>query len=135
MKAVIQRVSTAQVITQGKLSGRIQYGLLVLLCVLRGDGEEDVFLLCEKIPKLRIFEDEQGKMNRSLMDVKGQVLVVSQFTLAADLKKGLRPSFETAADPQTAEALYQKFRRPTPASRDCSGNRNVWCQDAGVPHQ
>jgi D-tyrosyl-tRNA(Tyr) deacylase len=109
MKAVIQRVSTAKVMVQGKPVGSIQQGLLILLCVLRGDDEEDVRILSEKIPRLRIFEDEQGKMNRSLVEVKGQVLVVSQFTLAADLKKGLRPSFEPAADPQMAETLYQKF--------------------------
>jgi D-tyrosyl-tRNA(Tyr) deacylase len=109
MKAVIQRVSTAQVMVQGNLAGKIQHGLLILLCVLAGDDERDVRTLCEKIPRLRIFEDEEGKMNRSLMDVQGQVLIVSQFTLAADLKKGVRPSFEPAADPKTADGLYQRF--------------------------
>ncbi len=87
----------------------INQGLLVLLCILKGDDEKAMSILAEKIPRLRIFEDAEGKMNRSLMEVKGQVLVVSQFTLAADLKKGLRPSFDQAADPKTAEELYQKF--------------------------
>ena len=109
MKAVIQRVSTAQVTVDGKEMGSIRQGLLILLGVLKGDSEADAHILCQKIPKLRIFEDERGKMNRSLLDIKGQVLVISQFTLGADLKKGLRPSFEPAADPQTAEDLYQKF--------------------------
>ncbi len=109
MKAVIQRVSSAQVAVDGKEVGSIRQGLLILLGVLKGDNEEDAHILSEKIPRLRIFEDEQGKMNRSLMDIKGQLLVVSQFTLGADLKKGLRPSFEPAADPQTAQELYQKF--------------------------
>ncbi len=109
MKAVIQRVSAAQVAVDGKEMGSIRQGLLILLGVLKGDGEADTRALCERIPRLRIFEDEHGKMNRSLMDIKGQILVVSQFTLGADLKKGLRPSFEPAADPQTAEGLYQKF--------------------------
>ena len=109
MKAVIQRVSSAEVTVRGEQVGSIRHGLLVLLGVLKGDDEADVRILCEKIPRLRIFEDEQGKMNRSLIEVKGELLVVSQFTLAADLKKGLRPGFDPAADPQTAEALYQKF--------------------------
>jgi D-tyrosyl-tRNA(Tyr) deacylase len=109
MKAVIQRVSLAQVVVDGKEVGSISQGLLILLGVLKGDNETDCHILGEKIPRLRIFEDEQGKMNRSLMDIAGQILVVSQFTLGADLKKGLRPSFEPAADPQTAEELYQKF--------------------------
>ena len=109
MKAVIQRVSAAEVTVRGERVGSIRHGLVILLGVLKGDGEGDVRILHEKIPCLRIFEDEQGRMNRSLIDVKGQLLVVSQFTLAADLKKGLRPSFDPAADPQTAERLYQKL--------------------------
>ncbi len=106
---MIQRVSSAQVAVEGKEVGSIRQGLLILLGVLKGDNEADAHVLCEKIPRLRIFEDEQGKMNRSLMDIKGQILVVSQFTLGADLKKGLRPSFEPAADPPAAGDLYQKF--------------------------
>ena len=109
MRAVIQRVSAAEVMVRGERVGSIRHGLLVLLGVLKGDNDGDVRILCEKIPRLRIFEDTQGRMNRSLMEVNGELLVVSQFTLAADLKKGLRPGFDPAADPQTAEALYQKF--------------------------
>ena len=109
MRAVIQRVTRAQVAIDGQVVGSIGRGLLVLLGVGRDDGEEQAERLWSKICKLRIFEDEQGKTNRSLGDVGGAVLVVSQFTLYADCRKGNRPSFTAAGDPTRAEELYRYF--------------------------
>lgn len=109
MRAVIQRVIRAQVAIDGQVVGSIGRGLLVLLGVGRDDGEEQAERLWSKICKLRIFEDEQGKTNRSLGDVGGAVLVVSQFTLYADCRKGNRPSFTAAGDPTRAEELYRHF--------------------------
>lgn len=108
MKAVIQRVSQAEVRVNGERVSAIGQGLLVLLCILKEDTEADLQVVCEKLPRLRVFSDEQGKMNRSLLDVGGEMLVISQFTLAADLKKGLRPSFDRAADPERAKFFYEK---------------------------
>lgn len=109
MKAVIQRVSRAQVDVDGKTIGEIGKGFLILLGVVEGDTEKEAELLAAKIAKLRIFEDENEKMNLSLTDVDGEALVVSQFTLCADCKKGNRPSFTPSAAPDVADALYQKF--------------------------
>ncbi|HJT22750.1 MAG TPA: D-aminoacyl-tRNA deacylase [Nitrospira sp.] len=107
MKAVIQRVSRAQVDVDGRVVGQIGQGLLVFLGVARGDGEADVRRLAEKFRTLRIFADDQGKMNRSLIDVGGSVLLVSQFTLLGNTKNGRRPSFEEAAPPEDARRLYE----------------------------
>ena len=107
MKAVIQRVDSASVSIDGIEISRIGAGLLVLLGVEKGDGEKDADFLLDKIIHLRIFEDGEGKMNRSLADVSGELLVVSQFTLLADCRKGRRPSFTDAADPAQATALYE----------------------------
>jgi len=109
MRAVVQRVSRASVEVEGAVVGRIDRGWLVLLGVGREDGPEDAARLADKILNLRAFEDEQGKMNRSVVDVGGGVLVVSQFTIMADCRTGRRPSFTDAAEPQTAEALYNRF--------------------------
>ncbi len=109
MRAVIQRVTQSSVSVGGQIVGRIGPGLLVLLGVARQDTEKDADFLVEKIMHLRIFEDEDGKMNRSLVDIGGQMLVVSQFTLLGDCRKGRRPSFVQAAPPETAESLYQYF--------------------------
>ena len=109
MRAVIQRVKEASVTVGEKEISSIKQGLVVLLGVEKGDSSEDVNFLVNKITGLRIFEDEQGKMNLSVLDIKGEVLVVSQFTLAADVRKGRRPSFDSAASPEDAERLYEEF--------------------------
>jgi len=109
MKAVIQRARRARVTVRGKVTGRIEQGLLVLLGVAHGDTDETARALAAKIAKLRIFNDEAGKMNLSVRDVSGGVLVVSQFTLLADTRKGNRPSFVGAAPPEEAERLYEVF--------------------------
>ena len=108
MKAVIQRVTSASVHVEGKIVGQIESGLLVLLGVAKGDGETDGRYLVEKIRTLRIFSDEQGKMNRSLVDIGGSVLLVSQFTLLGRTANGRRPSFDEAAPPEEARQLYEQ---------------------------
>jgi D-tyrosyl-tRNA(Tyr) deacylase len=107
MKAVIQRVETASVRIDGNEISRIGGGLLVLLGVEKGDSEKDADFLLDKIIHLRIFEDGEGKMNLSLLDISGELLVVSQFTLLADCRKGRRPSFTDAAEPESATKLYE----------------------------
>jgi len=107
MKALIQRVTRASVEVNGQVVGRIDAGLLVLLGVAKGDGETDSRYLIEKIRTLRIFSDEQGKMNRSLTDIGGSVLLVSQFTLLGRTTNGRRPSFDEAALPDEAKRLYE----------------------------
>jgi D-aminoacyl-tRNA deacylase len=109
MRAVIQRVSRAKVTINNWIAGEIGLGLLVLLGVGRDDSETDVVYLAEKIVGLRIFEDADGKMNRSVLDVGGSVLVVSQFTLYGDVRRGKRPSFDAAAMPDSAKRLYEQF--------------------------
>jgi len=109
MKAVIQRVTRASVQVEGKTVGQIESGVLVLLGVAKGDGESDGRFLVEKIRTLRIFSDEQGKMNHSLVDIGGSVLLVSQFTLLGRTANGRRPSFDEAAPPDEAKRLYEQF--------------------------
>ncbi len=109
MKTVIQRVKQASVIVDGKTVGSINRGLLVLLGISPKDGPQDADYLLNKIVNLRIFEDDNGKMNLSLADVGGSLLVISQFTLLADCRKGRRPSFVHAAPPSKAEPLYRYF--------------------------
>ena len=110
MRALLQRVSRASVTVDGKVVGQIGPGLLVLLGVGHGDGEAQVKALSEKIAHLRIFEDNEGKMNRSLLDIGGQALVVSQFTLYADTRRGRRPGFTGSASPSIAEPLVERFK-------------------------
>ena len=109
MRAVIQRVSQASVEVEKKIVGSCEQGLMILLGVGQGDGEAEATWLAKKISGLRIFEDEQGKMNLSVLDVGGSALVVSQFTLYGNCKKGRRPSFVEAAPPDEADRLYQYF--------------------------
>jgi D-aminoacyl-tRNA deacylase len=116
MRVVIQRVSKARVDVAGETVGQIGTGMLILLGVQPGDSEDDVRYLVDKSANLRIFEDEAGKMNLSLLDIAGEALVVSQFTLYADTSRGRRPGFTTAAGPELAEPLYERF---------CSAMRNI----------
>src|SRR5216684_7015776 len=109
MRAVVQRVTRAKVTVEGKTIGEIQKGLVVLLGIARDDAEDDASYLARKIVALRIFDDEQGKMNLSLQDCGGGALVVSQFTLYGDVRRGLRPSWIDAAAPEVAEPLYYFF--------------------------
>ena len=109
MRAVIQRVSEASVTVDQQVIGEIKAGLLVLICAMQGDDQTQADYLVKKIAKLRIFKDEAGKMNRSVSDTSGAVLVISQFTLAADTHRGNRPGFSAAAPPAQGEALYTYF--------------------------
>jgi D-aminoacyl-tRNA deacylase len=109
MRAVIQRVVEAQVSVNGKVIGRIGPGLVILLGVVKEDTGREADRLAERILTYRIFDDENGRMNRSVQDVRGQILAVSQFTVVADVAKGTRPSFTPAASPEEARALYERF--------------------------
>ena len=109
MRAVIQRVSSASVSIGGAVKGVVSCGMLVLLGIEEGDGAEDIEWLCGKLVRLRIFNDEQGVMNRSVQETGGDILVVSQFTLHASTKKGNRPSYIRAARPETAIPIYEMF--------------------------
>lgn len=109
MRAIVQRVSSGSVTVDGKIAGSIGKGFVVLLGVSEKDTAEDMLYMTDKIINLRIFEDEDEKMNLSLMDVKGELLVVSQFTLYGDCRKGRRPNFMNAARPEKAEELYNEF--------------------------
>lgn len=109
MRAVIQRVEQASVSVEGEIRGQIGAGFLALIGVEEGDGDADFKYIADKVPNLRVFEDDQGKMNRSLLDVGGEVLAVSQFTLLGDARGGRRPSFITAARPETADPMYERL--------------------------
>ena len=110
MRALLQRVTHASVTVNSEIVGQIGSGLLILLGIGQQDGEAQVKMLTDKIVNLRIFEDDEGKMNRSVLDISGQILVVSQFTLYADVRKGRRPSFIRAAPPALAEPLVERFK-------------------------
>ena len=109
MRAIVQRVTEAKVTVDEEITGQIDLGFMVLLGVADGDTEKDAKYLAEKVAGLRVFEDDEGKMNRALADVGGGMLVVSQFTLLGDCRKGRRPSFVAAAQPEEAERLYEYF--------------------------
>ena len=124
MRAVVQRVSRAQVSVSGEVVAKIDCGLLVLLGVSKDDSSADAEYLAAKVVGLRIFEDDNGKMNRSLVEIGGAVLAVSQFTLYGDVRKGKRPSFDDAAPPQVANELYEFFvRKIREASVRCETGR------------
>ncbi|MEC8040826.1 MAG: D-aminoacyl-tRNA deacylase [Pseudomonadota bacterium] len=109
MRALLQRISHASVTVEGEKIGQSGPGLLILICAMQGDSEAQADHLAAKISKLRIFKDEAGKMNKSVKDIGGSALVVSQFTLAADTSRGNRPGFSTAASPEDGKALYEYF--------------------------
>ncbi|MCV2880581.1 D-aminoacyl-tRNA deacylase [Actibacterium sp. XHP0104] len=109
MRAVVQRVSQAQVHVAGQKIGECGPGLMILICAMQGDSPDQARAMAAKISKLRIFKDEAGKMNRSVLDIGGSALVVSQFTLAGDTSRGNRPGFSTAAPPDQGKALYEQF--------------------------
>lgn len=109
MRVVVQRVSHASVVVESKVVGEIGEGLLVFLGITHEDTEKDINYLVDKIINLRIFEDDDQKMNLSLLDIKGGILLVSQFTLYGDCRKGRRPSYDKAAKPESAEKIYEKF--------------------------
>lgn len=109
MRAVVQRVKRTSVTVGGELKGSAGQGFNVLIGVMQGDTDAEAQLLAAKISKLRVFEDENGKMNKSVLDIGGEILVISQFTLCADIKKGNRPSFTDSAQPEEADRLYLAF--------------------------
>ncbi|MCP3025573.1 D-aminoacyl-tRNA deacylase [Halobacillus sp. A5] len=111
MKAVVQRAAEASVTVNGEVIGEISHGLVILLGVTHDDTAEDARYLASKIPHLRIFEDDEGKLNLSLKDVDGELLSISQFTLYGDTRKGRRPNFMKAANPSEADELYNKFNQ------------------------
>lgn len=111
MRAVLQRISRASVSVDGAIVGQSGSGLLVLVCGMQGDSEDNAAKLAGKIAKLRIFKDDAGKMNRSILDVSGSALVISQFTLAADMASGNRPGFSGAASPDVGQRLYETFAK------------------------
>lgn len=111
MRAIVQRVSSSKVVVDNETAGSINKGLMILLGVGRDDTRRDLEYIADKIVNLRIFEDQNHKMNLSVLDVQGELLVVSQFTLYADCRKGNRPSFTDAAPPETANMMYQEFVR------------------------
>lgn len=119
MLGLIQRVSSASVAIENRLQGNIDQGILLLLGIEKNDDQDNVVQLLKKILNYRIFNDELGKMNLSLNNIAGDLLVVSQFTLAADTKKGMRPSFSSAAPPEQAEVLYDYFLKQ--AKTECQG--------------
>lgn len=116
MRVVIQRVTEASVTINGKIKSAIQHGFMILLGIEESDNQEDIEWLCKKITALRVFDDEQGVMNKSIMDVNGEILLVSQFTLMASTKKGNRPSYIKAAKPEISIPLYEDFCKTLTAS-------------------
>lgn len=132
MRAVIQRVSEAKVVVEEKTVGEIGPGLLILLGIRENDSEEDVRYLVQKIPSLRIFNDEEGKMNISVMDNNGGILVISQFTLYGQTKKGNRPSFITAARPEQAIPLYELFNESLTEALNIKVEKGIFGADMKV---
>lgn len=125
MRAIIQRVRKSSVTVDGELKGSVEKGYNILLGVMDGDAQAQAELLAAKVSKLRVFEDENGKMNKSILDIGGEILVISQFTLCADIKKGNRPSFTDSAAPDEANRLYEYFC-------NCLRNEGVSKVETGV---
>ncbi len=132
MRAVLQRVSSASVISEGELTGEIQQGLLLLLGIGTEDSEEDLEWLSNKIVNMRIFSDDEGLMNLSLLDIQGELLIISQFTLHAKTKKGNRPSFIKAARPEKAIPLYESFMKRCEALTGKAVARGIFGADMKV---
>lgn len=132
MKAVVQRVKKSQVSVDGRVVGKVGKGFNVLLGVMQGDTKAEAELLAAKIAKLRVFEDEQGKMNLCVTDIGGEILVISQFTLCADLKKGNRPSFINSAKPDEANALYEYFCKQLLANGVENVEKGIFAADMEV---
>lgn len=130
MRALVQRVSHASVDVDGKTVGQCGRGLLILVCAMKDDTEDDATKLADKLAKLRIFPDENGRMNRSIVDISGSTLVISQFTLAADTK-GNRPGFSAAADPKLGKELYEQMAA-TLAARDVPTQTGIFGADMAV---
>lgn len=135
MRALLQRVSHASVSVEGETVGKTGEGFLILLGVMQGDTGAQAILLAEKTALLRVFEDEAGKMNRSLLDIGGEALVVSQFTLCADTRKGRRPSFTHSAPPQEAKRLYEAYVQALRGLGVARGNGRVRRPYGGVSSQ
>jgi len=133
MRAVVQRVKEASVSIESGECGRIENGLLVFVGVQEGDNIEDVQCLGRKIPHLRLFEDANGRMNKSVVDIEGEILVISQFTLFADTRKGTRPSFNHAAKPDAANKLYEAFIDEIEGVFGKSVERGVFGADMTIP--
>lgn len=132
MRGLIQRVSQASVSVDGNMVGQIDQGLLLLLGVQKNDTQQQAGKLLQKIVKYRVFSDQQGKMNDSLLDVGGGLLIVSQFTLAADTQKGLRPSFSSAAEPAIAKDIYHYFVEQAKAIGGISVQTGIFAADMQV---
>jgi D-tyrosyl-tRNA(Tyr) deacylase len=132
MRGLIQRVSQASVSVDNNIVGQIDQGLLLLLGVQKNDTQQQVDKLLQKIVKYRVFSDPQGKMNNSLLDIGGSLLIVSQFTLAADTQKGLRPSFSSAAEPASAKDLYDYFVEQAKAISGMSLQTGIFAADMQV---
>ena len=135
MRAVIQRVKSAEVYVDGRLSGKIGKGLLVFVGVGKGDGENDVSYLTSKLPDLRIFEDDSGKFNLSLKEMGGEMLIVSQFTLYGDCRKGRRPSFTEAEEPTAAKNLYERLILRLREQGNSCPDRGISGQNGGSSYQ
>lgn len=135
MRAVIQRTSRSSVVIGGVCHGEIGTGLNILIGITEGDSEEDIDWLCHKIVNLRVFDDADGVMNRSVLDVDGDILVISQFTLYASTKKGNRPSYIKAAKPEISVPLYENSSKGWKIFWESPLKRYLWCRYEGVNRQ